>query len=725
MKNILLIGNPNVGKTAILNKLSGSSYSIGNWSGVTVTRQEGILKTDKETFHILDLPGIYSLIPCSEDELISVNEILTNNYDLIVNVIDLNNLHQNLMLTAELLELGVPMLGILNFCDEFNKFYQIDIPSLQDLLQIPIVQTSAHTGEGIEELIHMISLTDNYSSWVSPLKITKEKHYQDLPRLFPKVEARYSFAGFNNIVDPTVIYTYLTLEHALLIQKLALDTKEIQNIITEHTEEIPNYLDDIIRKKNLIIHSTPIIVKDKNKDKLAIDRKIDQWLLHPILGYVFFVFSMGMLFTMVFNAANPFIDFIDWLIGSKITSYANLLLEGTAPEIHSFIVDGLIGGVGSVMTFVPLIFILYIFLAFLEESGYLARIAILLENPFSKIGLSGKSFFPMLLGFGCTVPAIYGSRVLETPPLRKLTAILSSLISCGARLPVYALFISAFFVHNGGLILLSLYLLGIFLAIILAFIISRLPSFSTQNTCFIMVLPPYRFPNLKIVIKTASLHASAYIKKAGGVILGMLMLIWVFSYFPAKGDISQSYLAKVGKVIQPVFVPLGFGDRWEPVVSIIPSLIAKEAVVGFFGQVLPSPDTIDSTEKEIEEKSLSITGELMEIASVFVDSVKSSLVGMITGNFFDNFATPSDEELEEEGGTGLIARIRNMWTDEHAQAKAYSFLIFILLTLPCVAAIGALKQELDTKSFLFTMGLYLLLPFFCSFIFYQTALLFF
>ncbi len=723
MKNILLIGNPNVGKTALLNRLTGSTYSIGNWAGVTVTRQEGILKTDKESFHLLDLPGIYSLIPCSEDEVISVREIFTSNYDLIINIIDMNNLHQNLMLTAELLELGIPMIGVLNFCDEFQKTREINIPDLQDFMNIPMLPISAITGQGVDNLIHMISLTDTYHSWISPKRVISQDSYKNLKDLFPMAEARYNLAGIAPAIDPSIVYTQLAINNPLILKVFSLDSSHTNPIIENNNDTIPNYLDDILTKKELIINITAITIKKGQENKVNIAKKIDKILLHPIFGYISFGVIMSVLFTMVFNAANPWIDFIDWLIGEKFSTYANLALVGTAPEIHSFVVDGLIGGVGGVLTFVPLIFILYIFLACLEESGYLARIAILLEYPFSKIGLSGKSFFPMLLGFGCTVPAIYGTRVLETPAIRRLTAIVSSLVSCGARLPVYALFLAAFFPNNGGLMLLSLYLLGIFLAILLSFIMSRLPMFKSKNTCFVMVVPPYRLPNLKIVLRTASLHASSYIKNAGGVILGMLMVIWVFSYFPNNGNVSESYIAKAGKVIQPIFEPLGFGDRWEPVVSIIPSLIAKEAVVGFFGQVLQNEETEASKETEISPP-ITIAGELLEIGTTFLGTIKSSLVGMVTWNLSDQFATPSEEELEEEAGTGIVGKLRQIWPDENGAKKAYSFMIFILLTLPCVAAMGALKQELENRYFYFTIALYLLLPYLGSLIFYQLAILF-
>lgn len=719
MKKAFLIGNPNVGKTAVLNILSGSSFSVGNWAGVTVSRQEGVLNLSGGKIHLLDLPGLYSLSPCSQDEGISAQEIFSSNADVFLNIIDVNNLHQNIMLSAELGELGVPVIGLLNFYDEFSQSQELDIKTLEEVLGYPLIAFSARTGQGVEQLKILLDETKDFSVWKSKNRIVTQSAYQKLPEIFSRAFERYGLARFASALDPIAVLAQLSVKNSVVMQKLHLTEKDVDAVLLSHGNDVPDFIQDIIDKKEYVVQSAKVVLKPGKKSKFSQARAADSILLHPIFGMVSFFAIMLILFTMVFNLANPFIDFIDWLVGEKFATYASEFLGDTHPAFQSFIVDGLIGGIGSILTFVPLIFILYIFLAVLEESGYLARIAVLLEYPLSKIGLSGKAFFPMMLGFGCNVPAIYGARVLETPELRRLTALLAPLMSCGARLTVFALFVSAFFRGNASLILMSMYLVGIVIAVILSYIFSRFTLFSSDNNCFVMVLPPYRVPNGKVVFRNAAKHAGSYIQKAGGIILGLLMVIWALSYFPNDGDIHESYLAKAGRVIQPVFVPLGFGERWEPVVSIIPSLIAKEAVVGFLGQVLVAED--DNSDDEPQAQFL-LGEELREIGHEFFVTVQKAAVGFFTWNVADLFTPPDEEELEAEGGAGIVNRLRNIWGDDPlAPVKAYSFMLFILLTVPCVACIGALKQELDRKSFWITLTLYIFLPYVVALCYYQIA----
>lgn len=719
MKKAFLIGNPNVGKTAVLNILSGSSFSVGNWAGVTVSRQEGVLNLSSGKIHLLDLPGLYSLSPCSQDEGISAQEIFSHDADVFLNIIDVNNLHQNIMLSAELGELGVPVIGLLNFYDEFSQSQELDIQALEEALGYPLIAFSARTGQGVEQLKTLLDETKDFSVWKSKHRIVTQPAYQKLPEIFLQASERYGFAHFASKLDPVAVLSQLSVKNPTVMQKLHLTEKDIDVVLLSHGNDIPDFIQDIIDKKEYVVQSAKVVLKPGKKSKSSQARAADSILLHPIIGMVSFFTIMLILFTMVFNLANPFIDFIDWLVGEKFAAYASEFLGDTHPAFQSFIVDGLIGGIGSILTFVPLIFILYIFLAVLEESGYLARIAVLLEYPLSKIGLSGKAFFPMMLGFGCNVPAIYGARVLETPELRRLTALLAPLMSCGARLTVFALFVSAFFRGNASLILMSMYLIGIVIAVVLSYVFSRFTLFSSDNSCFVMVLPPYRVPNSTVVFRNAAKHAGSYIQKAGGIILGLLMVIWALSYFPNDGDIHESYLAKAGRVIQPVFVPLGFGERWEPVVSIIPSLIAKEAVVGFLGQVLVAEDS--ENEGELQAQFL-LGEELHEIGREFFATIRKAAVGFFTWNVADLFAPPDEEELEAEGGAGIVNRLRNIWGDDPlAPVKAYSFMLFILLTVPCVACIGALKQELDRKSFWITLALYVFLPYVVALCYYQIA----
>ncbi|MGL4560981.1 MAG: ferrous iron transport protein B [Brevinema sp.] len=723
MKKVLLIGNPNVGKTAILNRLSHSSYNIGNWAGVTVTRQESTITIGKNVIQILDTPGLYSLNPTSEDEIVSSNIIFSEEYDLIINVIDIHNIQQHFLLTLELAELGIPMIGVLNFYDEFSKSNNMDFEKLQNLVEYPIFPISAKTGYGFETLEKYLGLTANYHDWIPKKTICSQPEYKDLFSDLEDLFIRYPFAGFASKINKYFIATQIYNENKFMLNKFATNTDQVQQLIKK---KLPNFYDQLIDKKNHLFDQISIKKLKNTKSVIEISQLIDRVILHHAWGYLFFIGFISVLFTMVFNSSTPLIDFIDWLINEKLYSYIQILISGTAPEIQSFILDGIIRGVGSILSFVPLIFILYIFLAFVEESGYLSRIAFLLEYPLSKIGLSGKSFFPLMLGLGCTVPAIYGTKILETPKLRRITAIVSSLISCGARLPVYALFVAAFFPKNGGVIMLSIYLTGMIFVILLAYILSRLLNNNNmENHNFILLLPPYRIPNISVVLKIASFHAHGYIKKASGLILGLLMIIWCFSYFPEKGDVSKSYLAKTGLAIQPFFEPLGFGDRWEIVVSIIPSLVAKEAVVGFLGQILPSEEENLAITTPEHENKLSITNEILEISKELIKSIKNSFIGLISWNVFANFSPPDTDSLEEEGGQGIITRLQTIWQgDPLAQKKAYSFLLFVLLTLPCVTAIAALKHQLELSYFLLAIGIYIVLPFLFSFLFYQVSLFF-
>ncbi|MGL5253429.1 MAG: ferrous iron transport protein B [Brevinema sp.] len=720
MSQVFLVGNPNVGKTAVLNILTNSQFTVGNWAGVTVSRQEGTLHLNDSPINILDLPGLYSLAPCSEDEEIAANEIFSSTADLFINVIDVNNLHQNLMLSSELTELGVPMIGLLNFYDEFTTSSEIDIEALEQELGYKLIPFSARTGQGMEELKTLLSQNKDYSTFKVKKSLSTQAKYQELEKAFQSIMPRFMLAKLSSNISKTAILAQLSVGNTLIMRSLAVSPEILEGIIDTNINIIPDFIQDLLDKKEILVKSANIRLKDGVKDPLWFTHMVDNVLMHPFWGLISFTVIMTGLFSIVFNAANPLIDFIDWFIASKLGDYSTVLLSDTPDVLQSFITNGLIGGVGGVLTFVPLVFILYFLLAFLEESGYLARIAVLLEAPLSKVGFSGKAFLPLMLGFGCNVPAIYGARVLETPQQRRLTALLAPLMSCGARLTVFALFAAAFFPTNGAIILSSMYFCGIIIAVILGWIFSRFSHFSSINTCFVMVLPPYRVPDTKIVFRTAWMHARSYIQKAGGLILGMLMLIWAFSYFPAKGDISQSYLAQIGKAIRPIFVPLGFGERWEPVVSIVPSLVAKEAVVGFLGQVLET-----STEDEELPELGSPLEELQEIGAEFTEAVRMSVIGAVTFNVAQLFEPPDTETLEESGGSGVVQKLRELWEDTPlAPLKAYSFMLFILLTLPCVASIAALKQELDTKTFRLSIVLYLLMPYIISLLFYQLAILF-
>ena len=423
--------------------------------------------------------------------------------------------------------------------------------------------------------------------------------------------------------------------------------------------------------------------------------------------------------TIVFNGSAPFIDWIDGFVGGFIGKYAGILMEGTPDWLNSLVVDGIIGGVGGVMTFVPLMFFLYFFLSILEESGYMTRVAFLMDKIMRKLGLNGKAFVPMVLGFGCTVPAIYATRTLEDEKSRKLTAALAPFMSCGARLPVYGLFTAAFFGAKAGLVVMSLYLFGIVTAIILGVVLKRFEYFKVDNKALLIELPPYRIPSFKVIMKSTLTRTRGYLKKATSIILGILILLWGLTYFPNNGDAEKSYMAGIGRVIAPVLKPTGFADRWETVAAIVPSIAAKEVVVGFMAQVLELP------EDEGAEEETTFAEDLKEQISGLGSAVKDSAAGIISFDVNSLFAAPDAEEIEEEG-RGVVEATASLWKgDPLAPLRAYSFMVFILLVVPCAVTLGAIKQEFG-KEYLFKLiGIMLVVPYIASTLIFQVGRLFF
>jgi ferrous iron transport protein B len=429
---------------------------------------------------------------------------------------------------------------------------------------------------------------------------------------------------------------------------------------------------------------------------------------------------MLLIFTMTFNGSGPLIDYTDQFIADYIGKYIGIVIEGTPAWLQSFILDGIIGGLGGVLVFVPLIVMLYFFLAILEESGYMSRVAFLMDKVMRKIGLNGKAFLPMILGFGCSVPGIYATRTLENENSRRLTALMTPFMSCGARLPVYALFTAAFFGQRAGLVIAGLYLIGIVVAIGVGYAFKSHPYFKTQEKALLIELPPYRLPSMKLIFLSSMRKTGEYVKKAGTIILAMLMLLWALMYFPNQGDTETSIVGTVGKAVAPIFKPTGFGDRWQTVAAIPPGLIAKEIVVGFMGQAL----YIEADESEEEEVTTFGQDTVTQIV-LLKDSVVDSIKEMLSFNVTGLFAPPSADELEEEGGSGVINALQRLWEgDKEAPLKAFSYMVFILLTIPCVVTLGAIQQEFGWKLFGIVIGVYMLVPYVASTLIYQIGKLF-
>ena len=705
MIKIAFAGNPNVGKSALINAMAGSKLKVGNWPGVTVEKKEANFTYKGEEITMIDLPGVYSLSPFSLEEKITREFIIEENPDVVINVVESTNIERNLYLTLLLQELGKPMIMALNFYDEFEKLnYTLDVKRLSELVEMEVIKTSAIKKTGLTELLDKAVAIAKSGKTNKQYKISFDRFIDSQYELM-KEEIRKEEKFANVLKKYSLDYvTVKTLEKdSDFLGKMKQDYSfDCENYLKSYADEIEKRYDEDIEtvlaekrygKIKGIIADT---LKTSLKSRLDFTEKVDKILLNRVLGLPIFLMIIAGLMTIVFNGSAPFIDWIDGFVGGYIGKYAGILMEGTPDWLNSLVVDGIIGGVGGVLTFVPLMFFLYFFLSILEESGYMTRVAFLMDKIMRKLGLNGKAFVPMVLGFGCTVPAIYATRTLEDEKSRKLTAALTPFMSCGARLPVYGLFTAAFFGAKAGVVVVSLYLLGIFMAILLGVILKRFKYFKVDNKALLIELPPYRIPSLKVIMASTLRRTGGYLKKATSIILGILILLWGLTYFPNNGDAEKSYMAGVGKVIAPVLKPTGFADRWETVAAIVPSIAAKEVVVGFMAQVLELP------EGEEEEVETTFAEDTKEQIAALGSAVKDSVSGIVSFDIGSLFAAPDAEEVEEEG-RGVVEATRNLWAgDPLASLRAYSFMVFILLVVPCAVTLGAIKQEFG-KEYLFKL----------------------
>ncbi len=655
MIKIAFAGNPNVGKSALINAIAGSKLKVGNWPGVTVEKKEAIFIHKGEEIKLVDLPGVYSLSPYSLEEKITRDFILEENPDVVVNVIDSTNLERNLYLTFLLKELEKPMIMALNFYDEFAKLkYKLNMKEFQDMIEIPAIPVSALKGTGIEELLDSIITMSFYDEFAKLKYKLNMKEFQDMIEIPAIPVSALKGTGIEELLDSIITmsknkekgkkyslpfdknilsiiheveYKILTNEKLLpatkeyskeflAIKFLERDAHIIEKIKDKYGIDTTGMFDEDIEKlENKYDNDSETILAEGRygtvngilartfttsiKSRLDFTDKVDKILLNRVLGLPLFFLIMAGVMAFVFNGSAPFIDWVDGFFGDFVGKYVGMLVEGTPDWLSSLIIDGIVGGVGGVLTFVPVMVFLYFFLAILEESGYMARVAFLMDKIMRKLGLNGKSFVPMVVGFGCTVPAIYATRTLEDESSRKLTAAMSPFMSCGARLPVYGLFTAAFFGAKAGLVVVSIYIFGIIVAILVGLGLKNLKGFKSENKALLIELPPYRIPSLKVILNSTWLRVFDYIKRAGTVILGIMMILWALTYFPNNGDSNSSYIAKFGHAFAPIMKPTGFGDRWETVAAIPPSIAAKEVVVGFLAQALP-----------LAEQDLEIDGKL-------------------------------------------------------------------------------------------------------------------
>ena len=506
MKNVALLGNPNVGKTTLFNSLTGSNQRVGNWAGVTVDKKEGFF----DDFKIVDLPGIYAMDTFSNEEKISKEFLENGQVDLILNIIDASNIDRNLYLTMQLKQFKKPIILAVNMIDVAEKKgIDIDYKILEKLLKVTVVPIQASKEQGIDDVKKALKNIDNNKVDNNDYNFSSEKE--------------------------TYVY--------------------IENLLSECT-------------------------KKDNKATKTIKEKLDNIMLNPWLAYPIFFIIMALTFQITFSwIGQPLSDLLDSLLNDSLVPIIESLIQGTAPWFQSLIIDGIIGGVGGILVLLPIILSLFACITILEDSGYMARVAFIMDKIMRKMGLSGKAFIPMIVGFGCSVPAIMTARTLESEKDRKLTALLIPLMSCNARLPVYSIFAAVFFPNSIGLVVASLYFLGILLAFILG-IIFKHTIFKNEEEPLLIELPEYKLPSLKNLLNQLYEKTKGFLVKAGTLIFAMSIILWFLSNFNFSGmtDVNDSILASVGGFIAPIFKPLGFGN-WQSSVSLLTGLIAKETVV--------------------------------------------------------------------------------------------------------------------------------------------------
>ena len=703
-RTVCVVGNPNCGKTTLFNALTGSHQEVGNWPGVTVDKKVGRFTHRSVSIDLVDLPGIYSITPSDasgEDERIARDYILTGEAELVVNIIDASNLERNLYLTTQLIEMQVPMFVVVNMLDIAKQHrLSIDLNALSRELGCPVVGVIASREDGIDALKDAILAALEHP--VVPR--VKTRFDERIERAVAETAAYFREA---KVSRPEWFAMQFMEESAGLDDKLpGIDLEPVKARVRALNEETQGDTDILVASARyaFVQEVADRAITRVGEVTQSLTEKIDRVVLNRWLGLPIFLFVMYVMFLFTQNVGGAFIDFFDILVGGvMVEGVGELLASLGAPDwLRVFLANGVGGGLQTVSTFIPVVFFLYLFLAVLEDSGYMARAAFVMDRLMRALGLPGKAFVPLIVGFGCNVPAIMATRTMDRASDRIITVMMAPFMSCGARLPVYVLFATAFFPTNGQNLVFALYLIGIGAAVLTGFLLkkSALPG---AASAFVMEIPPYHIPTLKGVLTRTKDRVSGFMFRAGKVIVVIVAAVSFLNSLGTDGsfgneDTEKSVLSSVGRTIVPILEPMGVEEQnWPAAVGIFTGIFAKETVVGTLNSLYDQMGAANAAEDGAaeEEKGFSFTATLGEALSVTGENLAglgSALVdplGITVGDLSDEAAAAEEQEVS----TGTIDTIRTLFA---SQSAAFAYLLLVLLYMPCCAAIAAVYREVGT-----------------------------
>lgn len=750
---IALAGNPNVGKSTIFNALTGAHQHVGNWPGKTVERKAGTTIINGAEITVVDLPGTYSLNAFSAEEIITRDFLVNEKPRVVVAVVDAANLERNLFLVMQLIEMEVPLVLAFNMADTARKRgLNFDLVALSERLGgIPIIETVGTRGIGIDELKSTLGDLCDSKPEITPVKIEYGSVLEDAitglydhitgdpilahqfrPRWLAikllehdeDLRARLDGAGYHELIETT---------DAAMDRVAELAHDDAETLITD-------------RRYRFIAQALDgAVTRSRDSQETPSDR-IDRIAAHPIWGVPIFLLMMWLVFQFTANVSAPLVDWIGGVFDGPLSRWVVALLsliglDGT--WIEALLTNGVIAGVGGVLVFVPVMMSLYFAVAVLEDSGYMARSAFVMDGVMRRIGLHGKSFLPLIVGFGCNVPAVYATRTLENEADRKLTGFLTSFMSCGARLPVYVIFGAAFFGANSGNLVFGMYLIGIAIALLTGFVLKRTAFRNEPQQPFVLEMPPYRLPEWKNVFRQVWHRTQHFLEHATTIILVSSLIIWLLMAIPNgsnKGDFAKvraedSVFGTVSRAASPVFAPAGF-DSWEATGSLLTGFVAKEVVISTMNQIYieeANPDAandIESDDPTVLEDARDVVrsaGETLVMATQEAVNIIPRTVNLMPGvnvpeADFLGQAGDADDTTELEAA--LTTAFNNTaGSDARGKLAAVAFNIFVLLYVPCMATVAAMRQEFGGRWMLYQIGYTLVIAWLAAVVVYQGGLL--